>query len=176
MSSSPCQWYFPRSRLKPLPNMAQSPRSRPLHCPQFISLSRLIRRSIISRIRRENLKLNRAIPLSVCTLCCSFCQVLRSWGNFTSCNILSADRPLEDLQCYQRLVEGDFVAGFVDTRECKFTSLLDLAVDDVVGCCNIGISSAVKACCVDFVRYELASKPVAAIVPISYTRNQKIPA
>jgi hypothetical protein len=26
------------------------------------------------------------------------------------------------------------------------------------------------------VRYELASKPVAAIVPISYTRNQKIPA
>lgn len=118
--------------------MTQHAGGSSLHHPQLIPLPRYIRRSIIRRIRGDDVKLNCRISLSKRTLCRSFREIHRSWPDLPSRNILAVDGSFEDLQRDKRLVERDFVTRFVDSRKCEFAGLLDLSVDDVVGGADCG--------------------------------------
>lgn len=71
---------------------------------------------MVSRIRRPD----RLVPLISLIL--------------PGSDVQAVNGTLKDLERDEGLVEGDFMAGFVDTGEGERGSLAHLAVDDVVGC------------------------------------------
>ena len=72
---------------------------------------------------------------------------------------------LEDLQSGEGLVEGDFMARFVDAEKGEETGLLDLAVDYAIASRDVREAGFRVAGGVDHRRDDLAAEPVAVVVP-----------
>jgi energy-converting hydrogenase Eha subunit B len=83
---------------------------------------------------------------------------------FTSRDILPGEGSLEQLQRSERLIEGHFMTGLVDTYEAVKIALTDLAMYDAVGGCNVDEAGVLVAACVDFFGNNLAAEPVAVVI------------
>jgi hypothetical protein len=59
------------------------------------------------------------------------------------------------------------VSRFVDSREGENACLLDLTVNNGVGCRNVGVASTVETGGIYFFGNDLSSKPVAALRNVS---------
>jgi hypothetical protein len=133
---------------------------------------RLIRRSIINLSIRNNTELNRRITLPIRTLCWPSSVIAPALRHidFPRRDILAVDGALEDRQSSEGLVEGNFVARFVDTDEGEFRGLFHLPVGDAVGGEKIdeaGFGGEVVV--VDFFGDSLASEPVAIVIGLEAT-------
>lgn len=62
------------------------------------------------------------------------------------------------------MVEGDFVAGFVDADEGEVGGLFDLAVGDVVGGREVGVAGGGEAGGVVVFGDDFIAEPVADVV------------
>lgn len=145
-------------RLKPLLHNPLTTTRTPQHRPLQLLLPRChrirsIQSSIIRTIRGQHLKLNRLIALSIRTLLRSNSQIslILINTNFTSLNILPSNNTFEDFERSQGLIEGNFVAGFVDAGEGEESGLFYLAVDYGIGGRNVGIAGEGEIGCVYFV-------------------------
>ncbi len=87
-------------------------------------------------------------------------------GDVESCN-----GSFKDFKSYQRLIEGYFVARFVDAHKAESAALLDLAVDDAIACGDVDVACFIKTGLVDFERDDLASKPVYRSAPVQSDTN-----
>jgi hypothetical protein len=120
---------------------------------------------VVRRIRGQNLHLNRSIALPVVTRRCAHSQVVVITFLQARRDINLLESALEDLQSGEGLVEGDFMAGFVDAEEGEETGLLDLAMDDAVAGCDVREAGFRVSGGVNNVRDDLAAEPVAVVVP-----------
>lgn len=165
---------FPSNNtLKPLPKLKLLPRAqnpRPpllqfhLRHPLTRYIIRSISSSIIRTIRRQNLKYQGGISLSEGTLHRSFRDWISSGDILQSgCDVFSLDSSVEEFQCSERLVEWDFVAGFVDAREGEEAGLFYLAVDYGVGGGDVCVSCARVSWGTNFIGYYFIAEPVAAV-------------
>lgn len=122
------------------------------------------RRSIIRSIRRQNLPLNRPIPLPILTLHRPIRHIPTTRPDTTSprLDIAPFNNTLEDLERGERLVERHLVPALVDAREAEEAGLLYLPVHDGVRGADVGVACGGEAWGVDFVGYDFAAEPVAA--------------
>ena len=65
-------------------------------------------------------------------------------------DIESRNGSFKDFKGYERLIEGYFVARFIDAHKTEGAALLDLAVDDAIACGDVNVACFVKAGLVDF--------------------------
>jgi hypothetical protein len=143
-------------------------RLRPLYARQQIPLQRriwLIRRSIISLCIGNHTKLNRRITLPIRTRGRSLRNIIRLWYiHFPRRDILACDGALEDRESREGLVEGHFVAGFVDADEAEFGGLLYLPMGDTVGGLDVDETGLGEVVVVDLLSDGLPSDPVAVVI------------
>lgn len=101
-----------------------------------------IQSGIICTVWWQNLELHRCVTFSVRTLLRSRRQVsfIAINANQSTFDILSSNNSFEDFKRGKRLVEGNFVTGFVNAGEGEETWLFYLAVDDRVRGGYIGVA------------------------------------
>ena len=140
------------------------PRRIPLPMPCCI---RPIGRRVVRRRAVQHRKLNCRVSFSIGTLCCADRLVI-TFGTLLSCrNILVRNRPFEDLQRDQGLIEGNFMPSVVDPDEAEGACLFDLPVYDLVTSSDVDVPGAGKTGGVDFIGNDLTAEPVAVVVRVA---------
>ncbi len=120
---------------------AQQPHPPPLQYLLPLHIRRPSR-IIIRRIRWQNLKLNRRVPLPVFTLLGSHSQIPLSRHILPRSYIQAINSPLKHLQRGKRLVERHFMTRFVDANERELAGLFDLPVYEGVARCQVRVAGA----------------------------------
>lgn len=104
---------------------------------------RLIESRVVSSGTDSNvIELDSAVALSVGTLGRANSLVTTANSPLSRGNVLAADGAVEHLKRGERLVVRNLMAGFVDADKGEFAGLLDLAVNNAVRGCDVGVTCA----------------------------------